>query len=139
MSYPTNLVVEYTNTAEYRKCLRQLFQMKTENFIINNNTYDEPLDEESADELSYDEESTGKVMDFIYAKTKDSPLFQEVYDLAAGFMFSTDRNIGLTVLFSYDYLKEFHGCLVAYLTGSPFVSDTPIYKALLIKLGSPQK
>ena len=136
MSYPIDLVLNYTNTTEYRKCLRELFNMKPENFAINKNTYKDSLDEESADELSYDEESTGKVMDFIYNQTHECSLFQEVYDIAAGFMLSDDRNIGLTVLFSYDYLKEFHDCLVAYLrTPEQFTKENPFYLALLVKLG----
>ena len=137
MSYPTDLVLNYTNTTEYRKCLREIFQMKSENFTINKNTYEEPPDEESADELAYDEESTGKVMDFIYSQTSQNPLFQNVYDLAAGFMLSNDRNIGLTVLFSYDYLKEFHDCLVGYLrTPDLFTKENSRYLELLTKLGS---
>ena len=135
MNYPTELVIQYTNTTEYRKCLRVIFNMNPENFTINKNEYEEPLDDESADELAYDEESAGKVMDFIYNKTCECSLFQKVYDLAAGFMLSQDRNIGLTVLFSYDYLKEFHESLANYLrTPDLFTKETPCYLALLVKL-----
>ena len=114
--------------------------MTPENFILNKNTYSEPLDDETADELSYDEEAAGKFMDYIYENTKDHPLFQVAYDTAAGFMFSMDRNIGLTILFSYDYLREFYACFTTYaMDPTLFTEETPCYVALLQRLGRPTK
>ena len=40
--------------------------------------------------------------------------FQKLYDGAAGKMLSQDREIGLAVLYSYDYMFYFHNCFVEY-------------------------
>lgn len=136
MSSVPCITLDYTNTAEYRRCLRSIFDMDAENFILNKNAYSEPLDDETADELSYDETAAEKFMDYVYEKTKDHPLFQATYDIAAGFMFSMDRNIGLTILFSYDYLREFYACFMTYaMSPSGFTAETPCYVALVRRLG----
>jgi hypothetical protein len=62
----------------------------------------------------YDDDTVGTVLDFIYFKTKDHPLFQVVYNQAASFMLSENQEIGLGVLFSYDNLPLFHQMLVAF-------------------------
>ena len=64
----------------------------------------------------YDDETVSKVLDLIYFKTKDQPLFQVVYNQAASFMLSENQEIGLGVLFSYDNLPFFHQMLVAFHT-----------------------
>ena len=53
-------------------------------------------------------------MDEIYEKTKHLEQFQSLYISAAALMFSTDPNIGLAVLFSYDYFSLFHTCIQAF-------------------------
>jgi len=62
----------------------------------------------------YDDDIVSKVLDLIYFKTKDQPLFQVVYNQAASFMLSENQEIGLGVLFSYDNLPLFHNMLVAF-------------------------
>ena len=111
--YPTELDISYDNTQEYRCCIRSLFHMNIikQNPAINE---DEPLDEETLDELNYDEEAGILAMDYIYSKTADNVLFRELYTVAATRMFSTDLETGMTILFSYDYLLLFHKCLVCF-------------------------
>ena len=137
MYYPVDLKMEYLDTAGYRSCLRQLFKMNPNNYIINtNNEYDiHSMDDESIDELSYDETAASGILDYIYEKTRDNILFQKLYQLSAGLMFSTDHEIGVSVLFSYDYLADFHKCLVAFLKDpNEFTIDTPYYSTLVKKL-----
>ena len=103
--------IVYTNDMEYRAVLRTLFCMSgSKNADVLND-----LDEVSADELDFDEDAASRALDTLYEKTRDHPLFQEIYDLAAALMFSTDRSIGLSVLFSYDYLVLFHPCIYCFL------------------------
>ena len=111
--YPTELDILYDNTHEYRSCIRRLFHMNIikQNQMINE---DEPLDEETLDELDYDEEACKLAMDFIYSKTTDNVLFRELYTVAATRMFSTDLETGMAILLSYDYLLSFHKCLVCF-------------------------
>ena len=106
--YNTKLVIQYSNDREYRASLRELFSMK---HVIR---LDHDLDEISRDEQDYDIDATSQKLDFIFERTSGHPRFQELYDIAASKMISTDRNIGLSVLFSYDYLLFFHRCLCSY-------------------------
>jgi hypothetical protein len=90
MDYPITLDITYENDEEYRVCLCQLLKM-TDDFSLN---------------FEY--------IDFIYLQTEKVQLFAELYEIAAGTMITTDKTIGLAVLFSYTYLANFHKCLVDY-------------------------
>ena len=105
--YNFDLTIQYNSNEEYRKCIRELFYM--ENIIGNDD-----IDDETKDELDYDDETISKTMDLLFDMTKNNTLFQELYDLAAGLMFSTNREIGIVVLFSYDNLPLFHNCLASF-------------------------
>ena len=127
--------IECRNDAEYRECLRTLFYMKHIPVEGLEGLDDTEMDEVTADELNLDETAMSAALDYLFSKTKDCLAFQEVYDIAAGFMFSTDRSIGLTVLFSYDYLPLFHACLCCFLeTPELFGHEQSDYVALRKKL-----
>ena len=120
----------YTNNTEYRQCLRQVFQMNSKNYPETIEQIPD-LDDETRDEMSYDETAASATMDYILATTKDNPLFQTLYDLAAGRMFSTDRDIGLTVLLSYDLLKLFYPCFIDFVQNrSSFNESSQSYCAV---------
>lgn len=127
-NYNLNKDVYYTNNKEYRQCLRELFNMKC---VIS--PYLEGLDEETKDELLYDENTMSVIMDEIYNATNKNEFFNELYDLAAARMFSTDRTIGQAVLLSYDYLCFFHNCLASFLKGE-FDNKNEFYLLLKMKL-----
>jgi len=134
--YPTDLTISYTNDEEYRKTIRQLFQMKSESYpeIVHSD-----IDPVSRDELEYDNDSANLAMDYVFAKTRRVPPFIAIYEQAASFMFSTDINIGMAVLFSYDYLLLFHNCLRDFFTSlsrndGPFTIENENYKLLHIHL-----
>ena len=136
MNYPIDIVVKYSNDKEYRNCLRKIFSMNTNSTWNDSERNTEPvgrsvyarfgseeratesditdLDEVSQDELLYDSDATNNFLDFIYDKTKNNTLLIELYILAASVMISTDTNIGLAVLFSYDYFIYFHKCLCIF-------------------------
>lgn len=99
---------QYTNDKEYRETLRQLFSMQK---VV---AHCEEIDDITNDENDYDTDSASKAMDFIYEATKTNNVFQILYDSAAGKMLSQDREIGLAVLYSYDYMLLFHNCFVEY-------------------------
>lgn len=120
--------VYYTNNTEYRQCLRELFNME-----CSHNPELEGIDEETKDELLYDENTMSSIMDEIYNATKKNDLFNELYDLAAARMFSTDRTIGQAVLLSYDYLCFFHNCLANFIKGD-FDNNNEFYLLLKNKL-----
>lgn len=102
----------YNSNEEYRKKMREFFYMDCSQ--IEKSLSMENIDEVSLDELLYDEQKIITEMEKLFEMTKDEPLFQNLYDLAAGKMFSIDRTIGQCVLFSYDYWHLFHKCMYVY-------------------------
>jgi hypothetical protein len=127
----------YDNNKGYRQCLRELFQMNKANYQekINEIRSREELDEETEDEISYDDSAAEKFMDEIYEKTKHNSLFKDIYKIAAAKFFSEDETIGLVVLFSYDFMSLFISCLVDYLKSpDDFNKENNKYIALLKKI-----
>ena len=130
--YNIDVIAVYTDNKSYRSTLRQLFFMDVSMCPA---TVDESMDEESRDELMYDDATVFKVMGNIYDLTRDNLLFQKLYDLGAEKMISTDREIGQAVLFSYDYLPLFHKCLAGFLRNpDDFDENNEFYVALLKKI-----
>ena len=152
--------IHYSTNAEYREVLRTLFQMskqpmdeetkdektkdeetkdeetKDEETKDNETKDDESMDTESIDnetkdELDYDETASSKFLNSVYEKTKNKKEFQKLFDLAAACMFSTDREIGLAVLFSYDYLALFYQVLELNTIDPSNISDSAPYQKLL--------
>lgn len=110
---------DYTNSTEYR----QLFRIITDQSLdIPSNPFN--IDDESLDESNYDDTRVSVFLDTVYNKTKESPLFQTLYDLAAAQMISTNREIGLAVLCSYDYLKAFYPLYCEYAKSPTSINDT---------------
>jgi hypothetical protein len=126
----SKLLIEYNGDKEYRETLRWCFKMKK--IEIDEEIVD---DEITADELDYDFEKIDKTMTQLYEMTRENPLFQTIYDLAAAKMISLDRTIGQSVLFSYDYLYLFHACLCVFIV-SPidFNTECEYYRQLKEKL-----
>jgi len=130
MSYPLDKsLCNYKNDKEYRACLRCIFGMKQENYP---DTSEMDLDDITEDEMSYDDSSAQKVMDFILKSTDNNQLFTKVFELGAAKMISMDKEIGLTILLSYDFLHLFHPCFIDFLENpDTFQETTESYAALL--------
>lgn len=130
--YNTQVCVNYTNNFEYRNCLRTVFSMDTMKNQPDWDKMDSDINEETRDELLYDDDAILYGMDLIYEKTKDCYLFQNIYGISAAKFFSVDPSIGLAVAFSYDFFPFFHSCLVDFF-GSPeiFNKDNPNYISML--------
>ena len=119
---------QYNNTTEYRTVFRQITQS---NKTIHENPYH--IDDETLDENDYDEDSVSAFLDNIYEKTKTEPLFHTLYDAAAAKMISEDREIGLTILLSYDYLWAFYPCFCDYTQHPETFSETNDWYTVLLK------
>ena len=116
-SYDINFEVVYNNTTEYRECMRHLFRMTPQ-------IQDSDLDDETLDEQNFDAAQTTIMLDYIYALTKNNKCFQKLYDYGAATMFSQDREIGLAVLFSFDYFIFFHPCICSYIKMPQRMNET---------------
>ena len=125
----TNIV--YYDDISYRQVLRSILKMES------NPTYSTDLDSLTQDEQDCDDAALSTALDWIYAKTRDHPLFQTLYLKAAGFMLSEDPQTGLCILLAYDNLPLFHPMFCAYM-GQPdrFSDKHAAYVALHAKLFS---
>ena len=101
----------YDSDQEYRAFLRQIMQMDPAKFYETEDVKCDPTDPkvspETIDEYNYDSAAIAKYLDHVYDQTHSRPEFQRLYIAAAALMFSEDKEIGLAVLFSYDYLAHF--------------------------------
>jgi len=132
-SYPTNLNIQYSDNTEYRKCLRNIFKMNANNYP---DTTSMDLDDETEDEMKYDYESASRTLDYVMENTINYPEIISLYEKAGSYMFSTDPNIGLTILFGYDYLDLFHSLLKTIFMNKNItnISDIDEYKKLHDKI-----
>jgi hypothetical protein len=137
MNYNTTCKVEYSNDREYRQCLRTVFNMdlsaSQEKIRQLEAANEEEFDNETEDEMLFDDETTEATMNFIFEKTKDILEFQELYRAAAAKMISENLSIGMTICFSYDYFYLFHRYLVVFLVENRI--DQEKYAELKILLG----
>lgn len=129
--YNIKIDVNYNNNTSYRECLRQVVNMDISKLNIPWDQMDDDLDEETKDELLFDNYAMSSTMDYIYDKTKENDFFKEIYLLGASKMFSTDPNIGLAILFSYDFFALFHLCLQDFFNNK---LDTINYNILKNKI-----
>ena len=118
MPYNTNLTVNYDDDFGYRQSIRDVFGMN-----CSQESVDSDYDPVTRDELLYEADAMSKGLDDVYERTKDVAEFKKIYEIAAGFMFSIDPNIGLAVIFSYDYFHLFHPCLVDFLKSGSISSE----------------
>ena len=130
------MIFQYKDNSEYRVVFREItrsnlgksaFGAGGGDFQSDMNTPPEnpyEIDDETLDENDYDESAVSVFLDAVYEKTKNHPLFQTVYDSAAAKMLSQDREIGLAILLSYDYLWAFYPCYCEYIDNPETFSKT---------------
>ena len=109
----------YIDSTTYRMAIRQIITMPA-----SATPRDPDMDDVTADELDYDETYMSTFLDTVYAETRDHPLFRNLYEFAAARMFSTDHEIGLAVLMSYDFLYRFYPCLVLFQRSPESFTET---------------
>lgn len=119
---PMNLSMDalsYENDDEYRAAVKLIFML-----CDTDSTGDE-----------IDEAAMTKSLDYVWKNTRANPLFMELYTLAAAQMMTEDATIGLAIMFSYDYLKEFYILFSRFLSSPDDSCEThPCYVSLKTKL-----
>jgi hypothetical protein len=128
----------YSTTEEYRHVLRHIVQMDPTKYnkLTEEGTIplsDLDLDEETIDELTYDDQAMSTYLDGVYQNTHTNSLFSRLYLSAAALMLSTNPEIGLAILFSYDYLASFHLCYQSFLVDPNLFSESNRFYDSLIK------
>ena len=107
-SYPYEIKLHYSNDQQYRECMRKVCQAQSCQLVVAGT---EDIDDVTRDEWDFDQDAMTRLLDTVYLHTRAAPFFQRIYQIAAGKMLSEDPEIGLAVLFSYDYFALFHACL----------------------------
>lgn len=126
MTYQLSYNPHYENNFQYRQCLRDIFSMDVSKNPPKWDQMDGDLDEETKDELVYEGGAISQGMNYIYDATKDNKELYQLYLDAASLMFSQSPDIGLAILFAYDYFTDFHNCLrVFFENPSGFSGTTP--------------
>ena len=126
MSYQLSYNPQYDNNFQYRQCLRDVFSMDVTKNPPKWDQMDPDLDDETKDELVYEGGAVLQGMNYICNETKNSGALQQLYLDAAALMFSTDPEIGLSILFAYDYFIDFHNCLRVFFQNPSGFSETTL-------------
>jgi len=124
MTYQLSYNPQYENNFQYRQCLRDVFDMNVTKNPPKWDQMDTDLDEETKDELIYEGGAISLGMDYIYNATKDNKALNQLYLDAAGLMLSQSPDIGLSILFAYDYFVDFHNCLRVFFENPSMFSET---------------
>lgn len=112
--YNINVEVTYNDDDEYRAMLCNVFYSEQ-------NEYSHAI-------------TSG--MDYVWNATHSNPLFIKLYTSAASKLMSEDPSMGLAILFSYDYLAEFHILLgIWFRTPELIVESSKIYIDLVEDVG----
>jgi hypothetical protein len=124
----------YQNNTEYRNVLREIFCMDIPEILTQlRSKYPDfdGFDEETQDELLFDEKSIEHGMTEILKETIHCHEIKQLYVLAAGVMLSENPETGLAVLMSYDYLSPFFNILFIFFTeGKENISKCDDYSKL---------
>jgi hypothetical protein len=85
--------------------------------------------------MIYDDRNVSAGLDYLYDKTKGVKAFRDLYLVGASRMFSENLEIGMAVVFSYDYFELFHLCLVDFFNaGETITVDNENYVKLHKKI-----
>ena len=120
---------QYKDTTEYRALFRKITNSSSNK---NDNPYD--IDAETLDENDFDDKNVSLFLDAVFKNTRDNLLFQSLYDNAAAKMISENREIGLAILLSYDYLWAFYSCYCEYMNNPSTFTHTNLWYITLTKI-----
>lgn len=133
-----NIDVTYDTNQKYRALFRQITQMDTSKYVDNIDTLPN-MDDETLDEYNFDNEKVDEFLSRVVHHTISISEFQHMYELAAARMFSVDKEIGITILLSYDYLYLFYPLLCDFIhtvgcdTSKSFQFQTNAYYTELLR------
>jgi len=113
--------ITYHSNQEYRQWVRILFRFASNiytnyaDITTTTTAMEMEMDDETRDELEFDNEKMKEIMEIIFIATKEHPFFRELYLHAAGRMFSTDLRIGQAVVCAYDTFSWYYTCARHFL------------------------
>jgi len=121
--YNIHYNIDYKNNDEYRSQIQKLFIMEIDYHISDIN------------DVLYDGTAIENGIAFVFNHTKDNILMQKLFEKSAEILMSDNLEMGLAILFSFDYLILFHKLLFIYfIEPTSFTETNPIYIELLNKI-----
>lgn len=124
MNYNTNYICKY-NKNIFSKDEEETLS-ENEKYFINDSLYrNDILNIFNLEE--FDEQEINNCINKIYGKIKNYDDLKPILQKLAAFFFSEDCELGILLMFSYDYLEHTHPCICEFLeTGK--ISDDKINK-----------
>ena len=124
MNYNTTYISKYNNKVFLKEEEDKLSE--NEKYFINDSLYrNDILNIFGIEE--FDEQQINKCIHTIYEKIKNYDNLKPILEKLASFFLSDDCELGLLLMFSYDYLEYAHPCMCELLeTGK--ISDDKLIK-----------
>lgn len=140
-------VMNYYNSRTYRLCILRAFNIHDSNDeFYNLSETERDCDSDSEEETDifndlYNNEAITRGFDYVFESTKNNPAFQDLYKTAAGKqLLSEEADLGMVLLFAYDYFPLFHKCLYVFFNNNgEFTNTTDEYVKLKNKLNNIQE
>ena len=112
MNYNTNYICKYNNNIFSKEEEETLSE--NEKYFINDSLYrNDILNIFNLEE--FDETEINNCINKIYEKVKNYDDLKPVLKKLAAFFFSEDCELGILLMFSYDYLEHTHPCMCEFL------------------------
>jgi hypothetical protein len=112
MNYNTNYICKYNNNIFSKEEEETLSE--NEKYFINDSLYrNDILNIFNLEE--FDETEINNCINKIYEKIKNYDDLKPVLKKLAAFFFSEDCELGILLMFSYDYLEHTHPCMCEFL------------------------
>jgi len=112
MNYNTNYICKYNNNIFSKEEEETLSE--NEKYFINDSLYrNDILNIFNLEE--FDETEINNCINKIYGKIKNYDDLKPVLKNLAAFFFSEDCELGILLMFSYDYLEHTHPCMCEFL------------------------
>jgi hypothetical protein len=124
MNYNTNYICKYNNNIFSKEEEETLSE--NEKYFVNDSLYRNDILNIFNIE-NFDEKEINNCINKIYEKIKNYDDLKPILKKLAGFFFSEDCELGILLMFSYDYLEHSHPCMCEFLeTGK--ISDDKLNK-----------
>ena len=112
MNYNTNYICKYNNNVFSQD--KEATLSDNEKYFVNDSLYrNDILNIFNLED--FDEKEINNCINKIYEKVKNYDDLKPILKKLAAFFFSEDCELGILLMFSYDYLEHTHPCMCEFL------------------------
>jgi len=127
----TVIANQYHTNIGYRAVMRAIFRMQPQyridgdHYVFNDGSviHNEDIDIETLDEINLDQNRYDECFNYIWETTKNNSKFLNLYEWSAAKFISTDHELGIAALLSYDKLPAFYAILCSNAKGEVITDD----------------